>query len=195
MDVLKKINNTAFGYNQQTGTQSYHYPVFAETDKNKDSDSDYKQSAVRFGEGQYAVPFRLALTSNPDDVFHFPLDPIVVVKGKNDIVKREIAKAVVEGLEIRGTVKELWNQSDWEISVSGVLSSTPEHDVDWYHEQLLKYFTAKEALNVECDVLNNVYKITQVCIESVDFPFTKGVENQSFSFSLVSDDSYDLEVK
>ena len=193
MDIINRINNTAFGYNQQTATINKRYPVFDENET-----KDYKQSEIRFGEGQFAVPLRLALSSSPDDVFSLPLDPVVVVKGSNSIVRREIAKAVVEGDEIRGTVKELWTQDDWSISVSGILMTTGDADdesVSYYHDRLLRLLTAKESLVIECDVLNNIYNVTRVVVESFDFPFTKGIENQSFTISMLSDDSYDLEVK
>lgn len=195
MDIISKINNVALGYNQQVAVAATNKMRF---DSVRSANDEYRRSAIRFGEGQFAVPFRLALESSPDDVFSLPLDPVVVVKGSNAIVKREIAKAVVDGDEIRGTVKELWTQDDWTIRVSGVITTTGEaedENVNYYHERLLKMLTAKEALIVECDVLNNVYGVTKVCVESFDFPFTKGVENQSFSFSLISDDSYQLEIE
>lgn len=203
MDIIRKINNVALGYNQQVAVRATNRMPF---DGVYPDNNDYKQngdrigsgemvSALRFGEGQYVVPLRLALSSSPDDVFSLPLDPVVSVKGSNEIVKREIAKTAVEGTAIRGTVKELWTQNDWSINVSGVLTTTSEHEVDWYVDKLLSFLTASEALNIECDTLNNVYRVTHVVVESFDFPFTKGAENQSFSFSLVSDDSYDLEVE
>lgn len=72
---------------------------------------------------------------------------------------------------------------------------TDNENVNYYVYKLTQLLTAKEALIVECDVLNNTFGITRVVVESYDFPFTKGVENQSFSFSLLSDDSYNLEVE
>lgn len=150
-------------------------------------------SNVRFGETQYAVPFRLALSSSPDDVFTLPLDPVVKVGGGNNIVKREVAKS-----DMRGTVKELWTQNDWSISVSGILAtvgSGENETMEYYVERLLSLVTAPEALIVECDVLNNIYNVTHVVVESYDFPFTKGLDKQSFTLSLTSDDSYDLDIE
>ena len=189
MDIIKRINNTALGYNQQTLAMNKRYPVFDENET-----KDIKQSEVRFGETQYVVPLRLALSSNPDDMFTLPLDPVVSVNGSNTIVKREVAKS-----EIRGTVKEKWNQNDLSISVSGVLTTTDPDDssktVDGYAQRLLHFLLADEALIIECDVVNNVLDVQRVVVEKFDFPFTKGVENQSFSFTLVSDDSYNLETE
>ena len=50
MDIINRINNTAFGYNQQVATINKRYPVFDENET-----KDYKQSEIRFGEGQFAV--------------------------------------------------------------------------------------------------------------------------------------------
>lgn len=189
MDIIKRINNTALGYNQQTLAMNKRYPVFDENET-----KGIKQSEVRFGETQYVVPLRLALSSNPDDMFTLPLDPVVSVNGSNTIVKREVAKS-----EIRGTVKEKWNQNDWSISVSGVLTTTDPDDssktVDGYAQRLLHFLLADEALIIECDVVNNVLDVQRVVVEKFDFPFTKGAENQSFSFTLLSDDSYNLETE
>ena len=195
MDIVSKLNNVALGYNQQLAVRATNRMPLDGVWPDGD---DYKSSNIRFGEGQFAVPFRLALASSPDEVFTLPLDPVVAINGSNAIVKREIAKAVVNGDEIRGTVKELWTQDDWKISVSGVLTTTGDADnesVNYYVYKLTQLLTAKETLIVECDVLNNTFGITRVVVESYDFPFTKGVENQSFSFSLLSDDSYNLEVE
>ena len=156
MDIISKINNTALGYNQQLAVRATNrMPMETVFPDN----NTYNRSELRFGETSYAVPFRLALSSSPDDVFTLPLDPIVSINGSNEIVKRAIAKAVVKGDEIRGTVKELWTQDDWHISVSGVMSTTGNDDdesVEFYVDKLLKFLTAKEALVVECDVLNNL---------------------------------------
>lgn len=195
MDIIKTINNTALGYNQQLAVKATNRMPLDTVYKDT---SEYRQAEFRTGECQYAVPFRLALSSSPDDVFTLPLDPVVSINGSNEIVKRAIAKAVVNGDEIRGTVKELWTQDDWKISVSGVMSTTGSLDdesVEYYVDKLLKFLTAKEALVVECDVLNNIYGVTRVVVESFDFPFTKGLDNQSFTFSLLSDDSYQLEIE
>ena len=108
-------------------------------------------------------------------------------------MKRDIARG-----EIRGTVKEMWQRSDWKISVSGVISTRGEGETEqmrYYIKRLLDILNAEESLIIECDVLNNDFDITRVCVESYDFPFTKGKENQSFTLSLISDDSYNLEIE
>lgn len=190
MDILSKINNTALGYNSGVAVKAVNRMA---ADIVRRDNHDYEPSQSRTGEYQYAVPLRLALSSSPDDTFTLPLDPIVSISSSNLIVKREIAKST-----ITGTVKEKWSNDDWKISVSGVLKTMGDADdeqVEYYIDRLRKLITSDEALVIECDVLNNVFDITRVVVESYSFPFTKGIENQSFMFSLLSDDSYDLEVE
>lgn len=185
MDVINKINSTAFGYNQNLAVRATNQPQTVLS-----RDENVFQSSFRFGENQFAVPFRISLASNPDDVFTFPLDPIVSIDGGNQVVKREVAKSVM-----RGTIKELWTQNDVKISVSGVINSDDHHSVDEYVERLLHFLQADEALGVECDVLNNVHNIQYVVVESWSMPFTKGVDAQSFTIELTSDESFDLELE
>jgi hypothetical protein len=57
---------------------------------------------------------------------------------------------------------------------------------------LREYLEAAESVHIVCDLLNNVFEITRIAIESYDFPFTKGIENQAFTIKAYSDDNYQL---
>ena len=81
---------------------------------------------------------------------------------------------------------------DYEISISGVLMSDEQHEVDYYVKELRRYAEARESVAVTCDYLNNQYGIDRISIESISFPFTKGMENQMFAIRAYSDDLYDL---
>ena len=99
-----------------------------------------------------------------------------------------VLKVKHNNVERRGTVKELWTQGDYEISISGVLISNknnelPEDDL----KKLRAYCEHRGAIEVYSPLFT-IFNITKICIESYDFPFTKGMENQMFSIKAVSDD-------
>lgn len=196
MDIINRINQ-ALGYNHEVAVKAVNKMPLDGVKRNNEYGENVFNSELRFGANQYVVPLRLALESSPDDVFSLPLDPVVSINGSKTVAKRDIAKGNIRGNEVQGTVKELWNNNDWNISVSGVLKTMGEREdesVEYYVEQLLKFLTADEALIVECDTLNSIFGVTKVVVESYDFPFTKGKENQAFTFSLVSDTIVDLEL-
>ena len=95
---------------------------------------------------------------------------------------------------MRGSIKETWSQDDYEITISGILQGEDLFkDKDTGHiATLRKYLEAQEAIHITCDLLNNVFDIQRICIESYDFPFTKGLENQAFTIKAYSDDNYQL---
>ena len=58
--------------------------------------------------------------------------------------------------------------------------------------KLVEMLSAKEALIVQNEVLNNQFGITRLVVESFNFPATDGTDNQVFTFTCASDDSYNL---
>ena len=116
-----------------------------------------------------------------------PVDPLVSVSEKNIIARRYVAKS-----ERRGSIKERWSMDDYEITISGVLMTDADNTLAHYIQQLRHYCEAKESVVVVCDMLNSLYDVTRVSIESCDYPFTKGEENQMFTIKAYSDDLYDL---
>lgn len=138
----------------------------------------------------FQVPIVLRLSTEPEDGgFKFPLDPVVSISGKNIITRRYVNKS-----SRPGSVKEQWSQDDWDITISGVLTSDQDDDytVEEFLQSLKKYCDAKESVAIVCGYLNEVYNINYITIESYDFPFTKGIQNQSFTLKCYSDESYNL---
>lgn len=134
------------------------------------------------------VPIIFHLSGMLDvDGFKLPTDPIISIEHKNIIVRRYVAKS-----NRRGSIKERWSMDDYDISISGVLMSDEHHEVDYYVKELRRYAEAKESIAITCDYLNTQYGIDRICIESISFPFTKGMENQMFTIKAYSDDLYDL---
>lgn len=118
-----------------------------------------------------------------------PVDPVMSVNGKNVITRRYVSKS-----NQRGSVKECWSQDDYEITIAGVLIGLDNDDLKFMIARLREFCEAKEAVKVICDYLNceDTFNINYIAIESYDFPFTKGMENQVFSIKAYSDDGYSL---
>lgn len=150
----------------------------------------YPKSALEYTETHWVEPTKLAKASDPDRFFLLPTDPRISVSGSNSVVMRELA-----GTSIRGTVKELWRHDDWQIKISGILMSDDNADVETYHKELCDIVNASENIIIENDTINNVYGITRIVVTAMTFDATDGSENQLFTITAVSDDSYNLEVE
>ena len=136
------------------------------------------------------IPMTLPMELKSDgdsDWWLLPYEPIISINGKNVIVKKQISKG-----KVRGSIKERWTQDDYSISISGILigeSSYPAEDV-----RKLRRMCESAKLQVSCPLLE-VFSISQIVVESFDFPFTSGPQNQAYSISAVSDDMYKLLLK
>jgi hypothetical protein len=136
---------------------------------------------------QYRGANQFPLTFKADGLpaFTFPIDPIITLGFKNVIARRNVSKS-----EKRGSVKERWTEDDVDITISGIFLSSDDNypaEVD----QLRAFFKQKNAIKVECSLLNNL-DIHQIAIESYDLPFTKGGNNQAYEIKAYSDDVIQL---
>lgn len=187
-----------FEIDQETGkiksvlkTPPYH--AFAQRTLNEPEDN-YKLSSLEDQAGSSelnpnGVPMQCPLwlrLNDSDEWWRMPYEPIITVNGKNVISKKQVAKG-----KVRGTIKERWSQDDYQISINGVLinptgTGYPDEDV-----KQLRRFCEAAKVKVLCPLFET-FSITQIVIESYDFPFTKGSNNQAFNISAVSDDIYQL---
>lgn len=140
----------------------------------------------------YQVPLTLRLSSEKNTAgFTLPIDPLLSISCKNIITRRYVSKS-----DMRGSIKESWSQDDYEITIAGILMGFDDEygttNVDDYIREMIRYCEAKESVGVVCDLLNNVFDITHISIQSYDFPFTKGLNNQAFQIKCCSDDSHSL---
>jgi hypothetical protein len=122
-----------------------------------------------------------------------PLDPVISVTGKNLLVRRNVLKTDNTQENRRGSVKEIWSQEDYEISIAGVLIGSgefPEDDL----RKLRGYMEARKILQVESRLFS-LLNITQIAVEEYGLPFTKGIENQMYTIKGYSDDLFDLFVR
>lgn len=135
------------------------------------------------------IPMTMPMELKADgdsDWWLLPYEPIISIGGKNVIVKKQISKG-----KVRGSIKERWTQDDYSISISGILigESYPADDV-----RKLRRMCESAKLQVSCPLLE-VFSISQIVVESFDFPFTSGPQYQAYSISAVSDDMYKLLLK
>ena len=199
MDTVQLINEKTNLALKITNALGYNLPppflfgksVVVDPDLGK-SDYDKKAFNEKYGSTPedmvFLVPVKLRLDKEKEDKgFWLPLDPLISVSGKNIIRRRYVAKS-----KMRGSIKETWSQDDYEVTIAGLIQGDDQDDVHKRVKKLRKYLEAAEAIHVTCDVLNNAFKIHRIAVESYDFPFTKGMENQAFTIKAYSDDNYQL---
>jgi hypothetical protein len=181
---------SALGYNMPPpflfGKSVVVDPELNKGDYNKDKfDAKYGKN---FESTLFLVPVKLRLNSESENGgFQLPLDPLISISGKNIIRRRYVAKS-----KMRGSIKETWSQDDYEITIAGLLQNEDQGYLNDDIFTLREYLEAAESVHIVCDLLNNVFDITRIAIESYDFPFTKGMENQAFTIKAYSDDNYQL---
>jgi len=142
------------------------------------------------GSTYWQVPITFEKLKADESDFLLPIDPLVSISGKNIITRRYVSKS-----KMRGSIKERWSQDDYSIQISGLLTSDDGFDVAYYEEQLRLFCEASQSVGIVCNFLNSVFGIFKISIESYDFPFTKGIENQAFTINGYSDDNYTLLVE
>lgn len=120
--------------------------------------------------------------------FQFPLDVLVSISGKNIITRRYVSK----GNSLRGSIKESWSQDDYDIQIAGVLITEDQDLLSTQIKSIRMLCESQQALRVESDLLLNTFDIKSIAVESFEFPFTKGMENQAFSIRAYSDDAYQI---
>lgn len=124
---------------------------------------------------------------NSQDRFLLPFEPLVSVSGKNVIARRKVAKS-----RESGTIKERWSRDDYEVTIQGVLTSADRRKYpSGYMRNLLDLFREQRSVEVEQAVLA-VFGIRFLTIESVNFPHTKGLENQNYEIRAYSDTPIEL---
>lgn len=130
--------------------------------------------------------------------FLLPYEPMISIHGRNNIIRRNVAKMKpANGNSIGGSIKERWTQDDYEITITGVLIGAiltgsvaqcyPKEDFT----SLKAYLTAAKRIGVECEPLQ-LLGINYIVIESFSFPFTKGENVQAYEIKAYSDFDYKL---
>ena len=152
----------------------------------KPDDGEMEKGLSNLGDNFFQCPLSFMIDG---EELRLPVDPLVSVNGKNVIKRRYVAKS-----SNRGSIKECWSQDDYEISISGVIIAEDAEKLAVHLSNLRKLCNMAESVEIVSEFLNNpsTFGINRIAIESYDFPFTKGLENQSFTIKAYSDDSYKL---
>ena len=136
-----------------------------------------------------AMRFPLEVQPEGGEWWLLPVEPLITITGKNIIVRRQVSKG-----KIRGSIKERWTQDDYQIKIEGALINLTQNDYPRKDVQKLKSICESAKLKVRCPLFE-LYSINQIVVESYEFPFTAGVQNQAYSISAYSDDTYKLLLK
>ena len=150
-----------------------------------------REGLANLGDNFFQCPLSFVTGEKNEEKWNLPVDPLVSVNGKNVIKRRYVAKANAKDNR-RGSIKECWSQDDYEITIAGVLIAEDHASLVEMIKKLREICDKDEAVKVVCEYINESYGIHNIAIESYDFPFTKGMENQSFTIKAYSDDSYEL---
>lgn len=135
------------------------------------------------------MPMRIR-RSGDREWFTLPVEPLVSVSARNTIVRRKVAKS-----QTGGSIKECWCRDDYEVTIRGVVTGA---DARRYPGQLLgrlmELFEERRSVETEQGMLLAL-GIHWLAIESVSFPHTKGLNNQSYEIKAYSDDPSELLIK
>ena len=138
------------------------------------------------------VPMRFPLEISlvdQEDWWLVPIEPLITLTGRNIIVRRQVSKG-----KIRGSIKERWTQDDYQVKIEGALIDLKRDDYPRDDVQKLRNFCEAAKLKVRCPLFE-IFSINQIVVESYDFPFTKGIQNQQYTINAYSDDTYKLLLK
>lgn len=138
------------------------------------------------------VPMRFPLEISlvdQEDWWLVPIEPLITLTGRNIIVRRQVSKG-----KIRGSIKERWTQDDYQVKIEGALMDLKRDDYPRDDVQKLRNFCEDAKLKVRCPLFE-IFSINQIVVESYDFPFTKGIQNQQYTINAYSDDTYKLLLK
>ena len=152
----------------------------------KPDDGKLEKGLSNLGDNFFQCPLSFDIDG---EQWRLPVDPLISVNGKNVIKRRYVAKS-----SNRGSIKECWSQDDYDVNISGVIIAEDAEKLAEHLGNLRKVCNMAESVEIVSEFLNNpsTFGINRIAIESYDFPFTKGLENQSFTIKAYSDDSYML---
>ena len=176
---ITQTHQFAFGYNVIQPI----VPFQQETTVAEPEDFEFEKGGADVPFSQFVCPITLVANST-GTTWRIPVDPLVSVSGKNNIVRRYVAKS-----HNHGSIKELWSRDDFEVTITGVLLDQPDNEE---LKNIRAICESDEAVSIICPFLNDTYNINYLAIESFDFPFTKGEGNYQFTIKGYSDEDYPI---
>lgn len=166
-------------------------PVRIKDEKGNVEGEQWKANIPVSDEEQF---FPLSLSVDGSEWFTLPYEPMINISGKNNIVKRSVAK-YNDGASVNnffGTVKERWSQDDYKITITGIFFGANEQGV--YEDtfpieaftKLKEYLLKGQEIEVTCPLFE-LLDIHYIAIEDFNFPFTKGENVQAYEIKALSD--------
>jgi len=123
------------------------------------------------------------------DGYQFPFEPLLTVTRRKQIVE-----TIVVGSDRSGTVKEFICAEDFQIRIEGILLANKEYPYIAM-DRITELCERAEALEVESDMLNVVYRIQRLVIKDYGFGNMKGKPySQSYYITAVSDQDFYAEL-
>jgi hypothetical protein len=136
-------------------------------------------------------PLSIKLQSDTDDKWWLlPTEPLISVGGGHQMTRRKVAKR-----KGRGTVKTIWALDDYSITIEGLLTRVNEWS--YPHEDFVKLrqmLESRQPIEVRCQLFEYL-SIGRIAVETWEFPFTKGEDNQAYQVKAWSDDEFSLLIK
>ena len=134
-------------------------------------------------------PVRMRILDN-GDYWTLPLEPLVSIKSKQVLIKRQVARH-----QTRGTIKESWALDDYQVNIAGIFvgkddQTYPREDI----ARLREIVESRKSIQILCGLLE-LFNINQVVIEDWDIPFTKGKSWQTYTIKALSDEPKELLLK
>jgi hypothetical protein len=150
----------------------------------------YKREAVekptQYGKSMLGTPVYSYLRLTGADGASVEMDSVLMSVG----IQKQITKTAIAGK--RGTVKELINEGDYAISVSGKLVAEKGVYPDFDTSLLIGLLKEGNSLEIESPFLEQ-FGITTIVIENAGMPQAQGRMNeQPFSFQAYDDEPIEL---
>ena len=185
---IAKITQNALGYAQPMVLPFRNIVVVtgkaADIGTNPVVEAKSRQALSMLGETFFQCPVSFNIDGGQ---WTLPIDPLISVSSKNVIKRRYVSKS-----KMRGSIKECWSQDDCEVTIAGVIIGTDATDCSDKVSKLREICEKAEAVEIVCEYLNSTFGISRIAVESCDFPFTKGMDSQSFTIKAFSDEGYEL---
>lgn len=169
--------------------------IKAEPPEEYEWDANYRVMFTHIPEDQQFFPVKFKkITGN--QWYLLPYEPMITISGKNNIVKRDVAKKK----NLKGSVKERWSQDDYQITITGALygaietGSVEECYPKEQFEKLHEFVTDPQGIAIDCYPLK-LLGIQHIVVEEFTFPFTKGENVQAYEIKAFSNDTYELLIK
>lgn len=190
---IAQLFEQAFGYRPSAFEQDLEKELLPLTEKSNDHpygrERKTKKGQALTARDKFGFEYYMPVKLNGYDLEH----PVISIVGKRNIVETVLT-------ERQGTVKELINISNWEITIHGLIidkyGDYPEDEIT----QMVDLFHTNKAVEIE-SALTDIFLMrwerkgnNTVVIKEMTFPEAKGAMNvRPYELKLLSDAPFNLE--